>query len=135
VTDDSPVDVGVLQLLDTDLTGESTVGLVEDVLGSNADLLVGELAGEGEVEGGRSDDNLSGGVELGFVEVLDDVGDALDNTVPGNWLDSRSGKLDPRSRREVWRGNELNAGYSREKVTYILKLPPTKKVRDMMNDY
>lgn len=111
MTDDNPVDAGVLQLLDADLTGESTIGLVEDVLGSNADLLVGQLAGEGEVESGGRNDNLSRGIELGVVEVLDDVGDALDNTVPGNWSDSCSGKLDTRSRRKAWRrGNEVNRG-------------------------
>ena len=82
MADDNPVDAGILQLLDTDLTGESTVGLVEDVLGSNTDLGVGQAAGEGEVQSGRRDDNLGGGIELSVVEVLDDVGDALDNTVP-----------------------------------------------------
>lgn len=82
MTNDNPVDVGVLQLLNADFTSESAVGLVEDVLGSNADLLVGQAAGEGEVQGGRRDDNLGVGVELSRVEVVHDVGDALDNTVP-----------------------------------------------------
>ena len=82
VADQGPVDLGVLQLLDADLTGESTVGLVEDVLGGDANLGVGELAGQSKVEGGRGDDDLSGVIELGGVEVLHDVGDALNNTVP-----------------------------------------------------
>jgi hypothetical protein len=82
VADDSPVDLGVAELLNTDLSGESTVGLVVDVLGSNADLGVGELAGQGEVEGWGGDDNLSGIIELGGIEVVHDVGDALGNTVP-----------------------------------------------------
>lgn len=82
VANDNPVDLGVLQLLDADLAGESTVGLVEDVLGSNTDLGVGQAAGEGEIEGGGRDDDLGVGVELGGVEIVHDVGDALSNTVP-----------------------------------------------------
>ena len=82
VTDDSPVDLSILELLNTDLSGEGTVGLVVDVLGSNTDLRVGELAGQGEVEGGGRDDDLSGLIELGGIEVVHDVGDALGNTVP-----------------------------------------------------
>lgn len=85
MADDSPVDVGVLELLDGDLTGESTVGLVEDILGGNANLGVGELAGQGEVQSRGRDDDLGGGVELGVVEVLNDAGDALLHTVP-MWL-------------------------------------------------
>jgi hypothetical protein len=82
VANDNPVNLGVLQLLNADLAGESTVGLVEDVLGSNADLGVGQAAGESEVEGGGRDDDLGGRVELGGVEVVHDAGDALSNTVP-----------------------------------------------------
>lgn len=82
MTDNNPVDLGIAELLDADLAGESTVGLVEDVLGSNANLGVGQAAGEGEVEGGRRDDDLGVGVELSGVEVLHDAGDALLHTVP-----------------------------------------------------
>lgn len=80
---ESPVDLEVLELLDADLTGESTVGPVEDVLGSDADVVVGDLAGERQVRSGRGDDDLGVGVELGRVEVVDDGGDAVGNTVPG----------------------------------------------------
>lgn len=65
VADDSPVDLGVAELLNRDLTGESTIGLVVDVLGGDANLGVGEAAGEGEVDGGGRDDDLGVGVELG----------------------------------------------------------------------
>lgn len=82
VANDNPVDVGVGKLLNGDLTGEGTVGLVEDVLGGNTDLGVGELAGQSEVQSRRRDDDLGVGVELGGVEVLDDAGDALLHTVP-----------------------------------------------------
>jgi hypothetical protein len=82
VADDSPVDLGVAELLNADLTGESTVGLVVDVLGGDANLGVGQAAGEGEVDGRGGDDDLGVGVKLGGVEVLHDVGDALLNTVP-----------------------------------------------------
>lgn len=82
VADDSPVNLSIAELLNADLSGESTVGLVKDVLGSNANLGVGELAGQSEVDSGGRDDDLGVGVELGGVEVLHDVGDALSNTVP-----------------------------------------------------
>jgi hypothetical protein len=57
VADQSPGDVGVLELRGGDLAGESTVGLVEDVLGGDLDALAGVLAGEEEVEGGWGDDD------------------------------------------------------------------------------
>lgn len=82
VADDSPVNLVITELLNADLAGESTVGLVVDVLGSNTDLGVGKLAGQSEVDGGGRDDDLSGVVELGGIEVVHDVSDALSNTVP-----------------------------------------------------
>lgn len=83
VTDDGPVDPGVSELLNADLTGESTIGLVEDVLGRDGELGVGELAHKKEVEGWRGNDDLSVGVDLGGVEVGDDGGEGLGNAVPG----------------------------------------------------
>ena len=82
MSNDGPVDLSVLELVHGDFTSESTVGLVEDVLGSHADLLVGDLASEKQVEGGRGDDDLGRLVELGVVEVLDDAGNAFRSTVP-----------------------------------------------------
>lgn len=82
MSDDSPVNLGIAELLNTDLSGESTVGLVVDVLGGNTDLGVGKLAGQSEVDGGGRDDDLGAVVELCGIEVLHDVGDALSNTVP-----------------------------------------------------
>jgi hypothetical protein len=82
VADNSPVNLSILELLNADFTGESTVGLVEDVLGGNANLGVGSLAGKEEVEGRGGDDDLDGGVELGLIEVLDDGGDGVSDTVP-----------------------------------------------------
>ena len=82
VTNDNPVNLGILQLLNADLASEGTIGLVENVLGSNADLGVGQAAGEGEVERRGRDDDLSVRVEVGRVEVVHDAGDALSNTVP-----------------------------------------------------
>lgn len=84
MANDSPVDLGITELLNADLSGEGTVGLVVDILGSNANLGVGELAGQGEVQGRGGDDNLGGVIELGGIEVVHDVGDALSNTVPSN---------------------------------------------------
>lgn len=102
MANDDPVDLGVLELLDTDLTGESTVGLVVDVLGSNADLGVGQAAGEGEVQGRRRDDDLGAVVELGGVEVVHDAGDAISNTVPAHGMSMA--QLD--AVRTFWRGME-----------------------------
>ena len=83
MSNDGPRDLGILQLGNRDLTGESTVGLVEDVLGGNSNLLlIGDLLGEGQVESRRGDDDLGGLIELGIIEVLDDGGNAICSTVP-----------------------------------------------------
>lgn len=134
MANDNPVNLGVLQLLDADLAGESTVGLVKDVLGSNADLRVGEAAGEGEVEGGGRDDDLGGIVELGRVEVLHDVGDALSNTVPVMLVNCVA--LACRSILTVEReGQSIQESRGSEvDTTYILKLPPTKNWRGIVTD-
>jgi hypothetical protein len=58
VSEDGPVDVEVLELRDRDLAGESTVGLVEDVLGGDLNLLAEGLADEREVESGRRNNDL-----------------------------------------------------------------------------
>ena len=68
----SPGDVGVLELLNGDFTGEGAIGLVEDVLGRDFDSGAEVLAGEEEVEGWRGDDDFGVGVDLSVVEVLDD---------------------------------------------------------------
>lgn len=82
VADQGPGDVGVLELGSGDLAGEGTVGLVEDVLGGDLNALTSVLAGEEEVEGGRGDDDLGVGVDLGVVELVDDVLDRLNGAVP-----------------------------------------------------
>lgn len=58
VAQDGPVDIGVLELVGAGLTGEGTVGLVEDVLGSDGDLLLQGLAGSQQVDGRGSDNGL-----------------------------------------------------------------------------
>lgn len=58
VSKDGPVDVEVLELRDRDLASESTVGLVEDVLGGDLNLLAEGLADEREVESGRRNNDL-----------------------------------------------------------------------------
>lgn len=67
VAEEGPCNVAVLELLDGDLTGEGTVRLVEDVLCCYFDAGLEVLAGEKEVEGRRSNDNLCG--ELADVEL------------------------------------------------------------------
>lgn len=58
VAQDSPVDAAVLQVLDRDFTGEGAIGLVEDVLGGNANLLLRMFADEEEVQSRRGNDGL-----------------------------------------------------------------------------
>lgn len=58
VAEDGPVDVAILELGDADLAGEGTVGLVEDVLGGNLDVLAELVADELEVDCRRGDDDL-----------------------------------------------------------------------------
>lgn len=135
MSNDGPGDLGILQLRNRDLTGESTVGLVEDVLGGNGNLLllVGDLLGEGQVESRRGDDDLGGLVELGLVEVLDDGGNAFRSTVP---------VLQKRQRVSVSflvvvgvtsKGHCGAAVVVVRVMSYILKLPPTKNWRGILN--
>lgn len=78
----SPVNLGILELLHTQFTGKSAVGLVVDVLRRHRNRRVGEFAGECEVDGGRGDDDLGGGVTLGVVDVGDDGLDGVGDSVP-----------------------------------------------------
>jgi hypothetical protein len=57
VTNKGPCNTAVLQLLGGDLTGESTVGLVVDILGGDLNTLAEVLAGKEKVEsrGGNND--------------------------------------------------------------------------------
>lgn len=134
VTNDNPVNLGVLQLLNANLAGESTVGLVEDVLGSNADLGVGKAAGEGEVEGGGRDDDLGGRVELGRVEVVHDAGDALSNTVPNMLVNCADLACCSTLTLEMEGQSIEGSRGSGVDKTYILKLPPTKNWRGIVMD-
>lgn len=58
VTDQGPVDVGVLELVGGDLAGESSLVLVVDVLGGDSDLWLGLRAGKGQVKCWWGNDNL-----------------------------------------------------------------------------
>lgn len=58
MSENSPGDAAVLQLIYGELTSESAVWLVKNVLGSDFDSLAEMLAGEEEVEGGWRDDDL-----------------------------------------------------------------------------
>lgn len=82
MTGQSPVDTEVLEHRDRGLASESTVGTIEDILSRDADLGVGDGAGEAKVDGGRGNDNLSVGVESSGVEVGDDGLDGLRGPVP-----------------------------------------------------
>lgn len=82
MSDNGPVNLGILELLHAQFTGESTVGLIVDILGCDRDRRVGEFAGECEVDGGRGNDDLSGGIALGIVDVGDDGLDGVSDSVP-----------------------------------------------------
>jgi hypothetical protein len=101
VADESPGDAALLQLLSGDFASESSVGLVEDVLSGNFDILAEVLACEKEVERWRGDDNLCAGISilsaqstlavrvrtgvlinLSLVEVIDNICDGLDRPIP-----------------------------------------------------
>jgi hypothetical protein len=58
VAQDSPVNAAVLQVLDGDLAGEGAIGLIEDILGGDANFLLDVLADEEEVEGRRGNNDL-----------------------------------------------------------------------------
>jgi hypothetical protein len=58
VPEKGPGDVAVFELVDRDLAGEGSVGLVEDILGRNLDARLEVLAGEEEVESWGCDDDL-----------------------------------------------------------------------------
>jgi hypothetical protein len=77
VSNNSPIDVRVLQLLDTQLPREGTIGLVVHILGGHPNLGGGEMAYEEEVQRWRGNDKFSRGIELGFVEMGDDRGDGI----------------------------------------------------------
>jgi hypothetical protein len=84
VSHKSPINLCILELLNAQFTSESTVGLVVDILSGNGDRRVGEFAGECEVDGGRGNDDLSGGVALGVVDVGDDGLDGVGDSVPAS---------------------------------------------------
>jgi len=71
------------------------------------------LAGEEEVEGGRGDDDLGVGVDLGVVELVDNVLDRLNGAVP-------VGRASVSCAASCW-----GCGVEGQ-CPYILKLPPTK---------
>lgn len=84
VSHQSPSDLGILELLNTQLTSKRAIGLVIDVLGGHADGRVGQLADKRKVQGGRRHDDFGGRVALGFVQVFDDGFDGVGDSVPSN---------------------------------------------------
>ena len=53
-----PGNVAVFQLVDRNLASESSVGLVENILGSDFESWIEVLASKEEVEGRRSNDDF-----------------------------------------------------------------------------
>lgn len=107
VAEDGPVNLAVEELRDGELSGEGAVGLVVDVLGGNANLGAEGVADEDQVDGAGRDNDLYGlwlgmvgdegcgqddkkqqgkrtnrRVELGVVQVVDDILDGRHGAVP-----------------------------------------------------
>ena len=70
VAQDGPLDVGVLELVGAGLAGEGAVGLVEDILGRNGDLLLQGLAGSKQVDGRGGNNGLCVEVKVTGVSPL-----------------------------------------------------------------
>ena len=70
VTNQGPVDVGVLELVGGDLAGKSSLVLVVDVLGGDSDLWLGLRAGKSQVKCWWGNDNLCCVSVVFFFEVL-----------------------------------------------------------------
>ena len=58
MTKEGPCDITIFKLVDGDLAGEGSIGLVEDILGRNLDARLEVLTGEEEIECWGCDDNL-----------------------------------------------------------------------------
>lgn len=71
-----------MQLLRTDFTCESSIGLVEDVLAADLDLGLQMFTYEEEEEAGWGDDDFCLGIEGSFVQALNYVGDRFDRAIP-----------------------------------------------------
>ena len=94
MSQNDPCDPTVLQLSRTDLSGESTIGFVEDILSCNLNVLVEVLAAEQQVKSWGCNDNLGLVVELGSVQAGDNIVDRLDRAVPRSQLVLVKGALD-----------------------------------------
>ena len=70
-------------MLNRDLSRESSVWLVEDILSCDFDSFAEVLAGEEQVEGWWCDNNFSVGVELCVVEVGNNLLDFGNAAIPG----------------------------------------------------
>lgn len=140
MTQDGPGDSTLFQLVHRDLTRESTVWLVEHVLGGDFDTFAEVLTGKEQVERWRGNDNLfhgifiskllrgksyrrksetrtDVGVKLSIVQVVDNILDGLDVAIP---LEVSVQSVDM-------------LVLTARLVTYILKLPPTKNWRVILN--
>ena len=116
--DERPVDASFNKLASGYLAGESTVGLVEDVLRTNRDVGFQVFPDKQEEESPGGDHDFDIGVQGGVIQVVDYVGSALDGAIPGLKKDKVN-----------WRWADAADGESA--VTNILKFPPTKNLRGM----
>jgi hypothetical protein len=110
VADKSPGDLVVIELLNAQLTGEGAIGLVVHVLGRDGDRRVGKLAGEGEVDGRRGNDDLGGGIALCVVDVGHDGLDGVGDSIPARTKVSVRLFLLRREERMLWWKVRASAG-------------------------
>lgn len=131
-----PGNAALLQLINGDLTSESAVRLVEDVLGGDLETFAEVIACEEKVERGWGNDDLCNTssahcsledgslgvrtdirVKLCVAKVGDNICNGLDIAIPSLLSDRRyCDMLVPIA----------------QLVTYILKLPPTKNWRTIL---
>ena len=104
----SPPNLAVAQLLRANLSGESAIGFVKDVLAADFNLIFEVFADEEQEEAGWSDNDFCLGIEGGGVEMVHYICNRLDGAVP-----EQLSQLDLR-------------GFSFLGETNILKFPPTK---------
>lgn len=90
MSDQSPIDLRITELIHADLARESAIGLIKHILRRDADILLCELADQEQVERGRGNDDFDGGIELGRVEVVDEIRQTLGGAVPGSQTEAMS---------------------------------------------
>ena len=127
----SPSDPTIFQMVHANLASEGAIRLIKHVLRRDGDLVVQMLAGQQKVQRGWGDDDFGVRVELGSVEVADDVFDGLDRAVPGGEKRDQCHHFISVERTNGGPGRKC-WGCVDGLQTYILKFPPPKNLRAIL---